>query len=347
MPRLYRDIAFSALLVFATVISIISVSKQMEGQSTGRRYSKYIFSDVKPMNIPEEVLARIRAEHRAQQSMVDSFYLVNLDKSRMDGAPYLDFHWLYKGEAKGYAEQEHTHNFDEFLGFVGTGGQNAPHELGAELELWLGGEQYKISKSCIIHVPAGVKHCPLRFSRIDTPVLFFTGAMQTSYSRTATQFVKDKADERHYAKYISYSANPQTTSTKTLDIWRETSQKCSPVIETTRLMDTDGIDGALRIDFVWLWKGAANVPNHREYSHDWGEAFGFIGSKVPENPRELGGEIEFWINGEKQYINKSSVIWIPPGLNHSLMTVNRVHSPILMFTIGMTKKSDSQRSPAR
>ncbi len=348
MSKIYRNIAFAALFVLAGAVSATLVPRQAEGQDTEGKYGKHIFTDIKPMDIPADVLAKIKAEQKKQQSMVDSFYLVNLDKSRMDGAPYLDFHWMFKGQAKGYAEQEHTHDFDEFLGFVGIKGQKDPHNLGAELELWLGGEKYAITKSCLIHVPAGVRHCPLRFTRIDMPILFFTGAMQTGYSRTATEFKKDKAAERNFAKYISYDVNPEKVSAKTLNMWKEINKKNNSTIESARLMDMDKIEGAPYIDFVWLWKGTENGANHQAHSHEWGEAFGFIGSKVPENPRALGGEIEFWINGEKHLLHKSCLIWIPGGLQHCPMTFNRVDSPILVFTVGMTKKySVLQKSPVK
>lgn len=109
-------------------------------------------------------------------------------------------------------------------------------------------------------------------------------------------------------------------------------------MEATRLMDLDKIEGAPYIDFVWLWKGSEKGPDHAEHSHDWGEAFGFVGSKGRENPRDLGGEIEFWLGGEKHLITKSSLVWVPPGLKHCPLQINRIDSPILLFTIGMTRK---------
>ena len=63
-----------------------------------------------------EALEKIREE----QSMVDATHLMNLDATRSEGAPYLDFVWLWEGSAKGYAEKEHVHDFDEFIGFIGV-----------------------------------------------------------------------------------------------------------------------------------------------------------------------------------------------------------------------------------
>jgi len=38
----------------------------------------------------------------------------------------MDFVWLWKGSSKEYVESEHVHNFDEFIGFLGTKGPQDP-----------------------------------------------------------------------------------------------------------------------------------------------------------------------------------------------------------------------------
>jgi quercetin dioxygenase-like cupin family protein len=330
-----RYVAFAAVLILITAGITISTSPDDPGAAG--KYGKYIFYDIRPLDLPPEALAKITEDQKKEQSMVDAAHLLNLDANRSKGAPYLDFVWLYKGMAKGYAEKEHTHDFDEFLGFAGTRGQNDPRSLGGEIEVWLGGEKYIITKSCLIFVPKGVRHCPVRFTRIDTPVLFFTGALETSYSRTATEFTRVKESERKFAQYISYDVNPEKVSPETLKKWDEMGKKNSSTVEGMRLMDMDSIKGAPYIDFVWLWKGSEKGPNHPEHAHDWGEVFGFIGTKGRENPRDLGGEIEFWLDGEKHLITKSSLVWIPPGLKHCPIQFNRIDSPFLLFTFGLTK----------
>ena len=46
-------------------------------------------------------------------------------------------------------------------------------------------EQYTITESCLIFVPAGMKHLPLIFRRIDYPVFFWTASDSKSYGRTS------------------------------------------------------------------------------------------------------------------------------------------------------------------
>jgi hypothetical protein len=107
-----------------------------------------------------------------------------LDLDNVEGSFYTDFVWLWKGSAKGNSEVEHSHDFDEVLGFIGSKGQQNPNDLGGEIEVWVGGEKHLINKSSLIWVPKGLKHCPIRFNRIDSPVLFFTVGNAGKYSST-------------------------------------------------------------------------------------------------------------------------------------------------------------------
>ena len=100
MPRMYRHIVLAALIVFASAGVTNLTSMQ-----AGGKYGKYFFYDVKPIDLPPDVLAKIKEEQQKEQSMVDATHLLNLDASRSKGAPYLDFVWLFRGEAKGYANR--------------------------------------------------------------------------------------------------------------------------------------------------------------------------------------------------------------------------------------------------
>ena len=46
-------------------------------------------------------------------------------------------------------------------------------DLGGEIEFWLEDEKYLLTRSCLIFVPAGMKHCPIKFIRIDRPIFHF------------------------------------------------------------------------------------------------------------------------------------------------------------------------------
>jgi quercetin dioxygenase-like cupin family protein len=64
------------------------------------------------------------------------------------------------------------------------------------------------------------------------------------------------------------------------------------------------------------------------HTHDYAEIIGFLGSN-PEDPYDLGGEIEFWLEDEKYTLTRSCFIWVPGGMKHCPMVIKRVDRPIL------------------
>jgi len=49
-----------------------------------------------------------------------------------------------------------------------------PSDLGAEIEFWLEDEEFRLTKSFMVYIPAGMIHNPLRFHRMDTPMFHLT-----------------------------------------------------------------------------------------------------------------------------------------------------------------------------
>ena len=150
-----------------------------------RKYSKYIITEPKP---PSPQYLKKKEEQRKSGSYVESTPMFRLDDSVAKGAFYTDCVWLWdkKGANAVQSEIAHTHDFDEVLGFAGTIRAN-PRELGGEIEFWLEDEQYIFTKSCLIFVPRGMKHLPLLFRKIDSPIFFFTTGNGTMYTRTSGQ----------------------------------------------------------------------------------------------------------------------------------------------------------------
>ena len=69
--------------------------------------------------------------------------------------------------------ESHVHDFDEIIAFFGTDLKD-PYDLGAEVELWLDDEKHVITKTSLVFIPAGLKHGPLTFLRVDKPVFHYT-----------------------------------------------------------------------------------------------------------------------------------------------------------------------------
>ena len=105
-----------------------------------------------------------------------------LDNSIIPGAFYMECVWVMPRSAgaaqpapggKRTGTESHTHDYDEVIAFIGTDHDN-PYDLGAEAELWLGDEKHIITKTSLVFIPAGLKHGPLYFLRVNKPVFHYT-----------------------------------------------------------------------------------------------------------------------------------------------------------------------------
>ena len=100
-----------------------------------------------------------------------------MDDEVVPGAFYIETVWILprteEEAAKRVGTKAHTHDYDEVIAFFGSNPNN-PGDLGAEAELWLGDEKHILTRTCMVFVPKGLKHCPLTFTRVDRPVFHFT-----------------------------------------------------------------------------------------------------------------------------------------------------------------------------
>ncbi|MBN2243920.1 MAG: hypothetical protein JW793_14635 [Acidobacteria bacterium] len=48
------------------------------------------------------------------------------------------------------------------------------YPLGGEIEMWIEDEKQVLTRSALLFVPAGMKHCPLILKRVDRPIFHFT-----------------------------------------------------------------------------------------------------------------------------------------------------------------------------
>jgi len=105
-----------------------------------------------------------------------------LDSEIFPGAFYLETVWQYPadGEYPKTTTEQHTHDFDEAVCFFGTNPDD-PYDLCGEIELWLEDEKHTITRSCIVYIPAGMKHCPLTINRVERAIFELTVGPGTMY----------------------------------------------------------------------------------------------------------------------------------------------------------------------
>jgi quercetin dioxygenase-like cupin family protein len=96
-------------------------------------------------------------------------------------------------------------------------------------------------------------------------------------------------------------------------------------------MDDKVVEGSFQMNVSWYLKpqtGQEPLPAH---NHDSSEIIGFFGNN-PEDPYDLGGEVEFWFEDEKHTITRSSLIFVPANITHCPLILKRVDRPIFHFS---------------
>ncbi len=112
-----------------------------------------------------------------------------------------------------------------------------------------------------------------------------------------------------------------------------------PGVKTTHLMSADESvqKGFFHVDCSWLWSGAAKEPAGEPHTHKFSQVIGLVGG-TPEDPHDLGGEITLWLDGNKEVITRSCLIFIPAGVVHGHFLVSKVERPIFFVDVAMTGK---------
>jgi hypothetical protein len=129
------------------------------------RYGNCIVSELKT--------DRFDAEYNARYAQWATRILW-MDDRIVDGAFQMNCSWYLRPPTERMPEGSgHTHDCDEILGFFGSNPDD-PHDLGGEIELWLEDEMHILTKSSLVFIPKGMKHCPLIIRRVDRPIFHFS-----------------------------------------------------------------------------------------------------------------------------------------------------------------------------
>jgi hypothetical protein len=102
---------------------------------------------------------------------------------------------------------------------------------------------------------------------------------------------------------------------------------------STRVMylDNDVIPGAFYVECVWFWPGEIKDEASPEpHTHEYAEVLGFFGTD-PKNPKDLGAEIEFYIDGERNVMDQTFLAFVPAGVVHNPLYIHKIIRPVFHF----------------
>jgi mannose-6-phosphate isomerase-like protein (cupin superfamily) len=218
----------------------------------------------------------------------------------------------------GPVPEEHVHDFDEYIGFVGTDPDDTS-DLGGTVRFKMGEEWLELKKSAIIFIPAGVSHCPYYVENVKRPILHFSGAPSGKYEclppSEATSVPKD------VDKLVSYMVRPTIPDKETPEA----------IMRKIAWIDDCHIKGAPYFEIMFFM--SPREPKPPTHTHEFDELLGFISSD-PDDPENLGGTVRVTIEDEWLTLTKSSVIFVPAGVRHSPFVIDKMSRPIIHFSCG-------------
>jgi hypothetical protein len=96
-------------------------------------------------------------------------------------------------------------------------------------------------------------------------------------------------------------------------------------------LDSEVRPGAFYCEVVWFWPTEEKDTSSPDpHTHDFGEVIGFFGTD-PHNLKDLGAEIELWIDNEKNIITESFLAFIPAGVVHCPLNILNITRPVFHF----------------
>ncbi len=116
--------------------------------------------------------------------------------------------------------------------------------------------------------------------------------------------------------------------------------------EARRLLslDSDVLKGAFYMETAWFlpgdWPkktGSLKSRTIGAHKHDFDETIAWVGTD-PKDPYNLNGEIEIWIDGKQNFMDKSFIAFVPAGIEHGPINIRKITKPMFHFTAGMGKK---------
>jgi len=290
---------------------------------TDSKYGKYVVTELKTPDFrPEFVEAYKKFANR----------ILWMDENVVEGAFQMNCSWYLKPWAHG--AESHQHDVDEIIGFFGNDPKD-PYNLHGEIEFWLEDQKFLITRTAMVFIPAGMNHCPLILRKVDRPIFHYSTV-------TGGKYIKQKMDEARkleadYGKYV-------VTELKIPPEKQAIAEAYAKYAFRILWMDKNVVEGAFHMNTAWYLKAAATLEDV-PHTHDSDEIIGFFGND-PKDPYNLHGEIEIWLEDEKQVITRSAMVFVPAGMKHCPLILKRVDQPIFHFTTVPGKlyvKDESQK----
>lgn len=273
-----------------------------------QKYDQYVVQELKAPFTAEQAANYARFSKR----------ILWIDKDVVPGAFQMNCSWYMK-PIPG-SPPPHTHPEDEILGFFGNDPDD-PYNLHGEVEMWLGDQKFTFDRTAMVFIPGGLKHCPLLLKRCDQPIFHFS--VITGGKWSMDKLKETRRPDEDYSRNI-------VTELKAPAFKPEFIKEYKTFATRVLWMDENVVPGAFQMNVSWYCKPKNHAPV--PHKHDVDEIIGFFGGDY-NDPNNLNGEVEMWLEDQKFLLTKSTYLFAPAGMNHCPLIIKRADRPIFHFSI--------------
>jgi hypothetical protein len=242
---------------------------------------------------------------------------------------YVRLSWIYGIPEPNPHIHEHVHDYDEMVHFIG-GDYKVPQVLGGEIEFYIGGQPVTFNTTTCVYIPKGTPHGPLTWKRFDFPhmvmaMMLGTGDYQEGWGKSGIDVSKKvlpkKSVDFDYEQYVVRSPIREAAAGFT--------GFQSPSM--TYMSNIQINIAPLYMDWAWIW----DVPSppigaHKHDSNN--EVVLHIGGD-PDNPEDLGADMEYGIGGDMLQFSTTYGVFNPKRLHHGPLRWHRVRRPHIEIAI--------------
>jgi quercetin dioxygenase-like cupin family protein len=245
---------------------------------------------------------------------------------------YIKLGWIYDIPEPNPHIHEHVHAYDQIL-LYWSGDPDEPQVLGGEIEFYIGGQPVTFNTTTGIFIPRGVKHGPATWKKFKKPhiemaMMLGTGSYEQGWADSGIdepeKELPQKAANIDYERYVIRSPlgelGDPTTKGRQYPSMTYMSRLQIPEVN-------------YYIEFSWLYAMPEPNPHIMEHVHEnYDEIVLHIGGD-PQNPEDLGAEIEFCVGGQPLTFNTNTALFLPRGVKHGPLTWKEFRKPHLEMAI--------------
>jgi hypothetical protein len=116
---------------------------------------------------------------------------------------------------------------------------------------------------------------------------------------------------------------------------------------STHVMKTDEyrLNDFFSVDGTWFWDSEPDQIVAGTSVSPLNQVIGLVGAN-PDDPPGMAGEVTVWVDGKKNVLKRSSLIFVPAGVPFGPIQINKMDHPIFYTAIGVRPEPGFKRDPS-